>query len=461
MSEATRAAAGAANGAARRLGPRPLPLHLSAAALAWTTSLGALPLLRQGSPPWNMGNGEPAPESGPAALRRQLAASDPEAFAEALAAGARARALALLDGILAYRRHPYARRLATAPAIWSEGSTHLLDYGALASGHGAEGDGAGANGTGANGTGANGTGGEPAGSDPDDDAAEIPVLVVPSLINRAYILDLDQDTSLLRWLAARGVRPYLVDWDRPGPAERGFTLTDYIAGRLEGALDAVRARHGARPLVIGYCMGGLLALALALRRREDLSGLVLLATPWDFHAEPNQHAALAAAAATALSPALDSLGELPVDAIQALFASLDPLQVARKFIAFSRLDPASRRAALFVALEDWLNDGVPLVAPVARECLLGWYAENTPATGRWRVAGRPVEPEALDLPCLCLIPARDRIVPPASAAALGAAVPGARQLRPAIGHIGMIVSGGAKARVWAPLGEWLRTQGRS
>ena len=413
-------------GPAIRLGPRPLPLHLTAAALTWTSSLAALPILRQGSPPWKPEAPAEKPDEA-AALRRALAASDPEAFAEALGRRTQARALALLDGILAYRRHPYRRDLTPVPIIWSEGSTHLLDYGAVAN-----------------------PGGEAAG--------DVPVLVVPSLVNRAYILDLDAQTSLLRWLAGHGLRPYLVDWDGPGPAERGFTLTDYIAGRLESALDAVRARHQAPPLVIGYCMGGRLALALALRRPHDLAGLALMATPWDFHADADQSAALAQAAAAALSPALDTLGVLPVDAIQALFASLDPLMVARKFINFSRLDPDSRKAALFVALEDWLNDGVPLTAPVARECLIGWYGENTPGTGRWRVAGRPVDPGALRMPCLCLIPAHDRIVPPASAAALGAAIPGAEVLRPPIGHIGMVVSGGARERIWSPLADWLSAQ---
>jgi len=418
-----RAASGAAP-TAPRLGPRPLPLHLTAAALAWTSSLAALPLLRQGSPLWKAGSAQPSHAETAANLRQSLAASDPEAFAEALGREARTRALALLDGILAYRRHPYRRDLTPAPCVWAEGSTRLLDYGPA----GAGGDG-------------------------------IPVLVVPSLVNRAYILDLDSETSLLRWLAARGLRPYLVDWDRPGAAERGFTLTDYIAGRLEGALDAVRDRHQARPLVIGYCMGGNLALALALRRHDDIAGLALMATPWYFHAEADRSANLAVAAAAALSPSMDALGEMTVDAIQSLFAGLDPLMVARKFIAFSRLDPAGRKARLFVALEDWLNDGVPLTAPVARECLIGWYGENTPARGHWRIAGRPVDPGALKMPSLCLIPAQDRIVPPASAAALGAAIPGAEVLQPPIGHIGMVVSGGAKDRIWSPLAEWLLARG--
>lgn len=404
-----------------RLGPRPLPLHLWAAAMSWTSSPAALALLSSGSPLWS-----PAVSPAVNALQADLASADPAALKAALEAEVGRRWQAFLEGVLAYRAHPYRRRVAEPAEIWRDGTTRLLDYGRIAGGAAR------------------------------DDA--VPVLVVPSLINRAYILDLDEGTSLLRALADEGLRPFLVDWDAPGALERTFTLTDYIAGRLEAALDTVRAVTGRRPLVLGYCMGGNLALGLALRRTRDVSGLALLATPWDFHAESPAQGDLAGAAVPFLGPLMDTLQELPTDCIQALFASLDPNLVPRKFLAFAKLDPASTHAEAFVALEDWLNDGIGLAAPVARECLAGWYGQNTTARGRWRIAGRPVEPQRLDLPTLCIVPAQDRIVPPASALALGQAIPGAAIMRPSVGHIGMVVSRRARAAVWQPLADWLTAQ---
>jgi poly(3-hydroxyalkanoate) synthetase len=134
---------------------------------------------------------------------------------------------------------------------------------------------------------------------------------------------------------------------------------------------------------------------------------------------------------------------------------MQPLQVADKFRAFAALDATSEAALRFVQIEDWLNDGVPLAGPVARECLLGWYGENTPAQGKWRIDGAPVRPADLRLPCLALIPERDRIVPAASASALADAIPGAvRRLAPA-GHIGMVVGSRAEAECWRPLADWI------
>ena len=59
---------------------------------------------------------------------------------------------------------------------------------------------------------------------------------------------------------------------------------------------------------------------------------------------------------------------MPVSVIQGLFMALDPFLAERKFIRFAELDPAGAAAQSFVALEDWINDGVPLARRVALEC---------------------------------------------------------------------------------------------
>jgi len=394
-----------------RQGPRPLPMHLGLAAWTWMSSRAALPLWKNGSLAWKTSALREAAD----ALQKELASAPADGFDGALDEEIRRRLGLMLDGVAAYRDHPYRRDLPDPPVLWREGTTRLLDYG---------------------------------GSGPT-------VLVVPSLINRGYVLDLSDSCSLVRTMAGCGLRPLLIDWGAPGPAERGFDLTAYIAGRLGAALDVAAGTAGAPVAVMGYCMGGDLALALACLHPERVERLALLATPWDFHADdPRQGPALAAGVAP-FWPLIDALGAMPVDLLQVLFAALDPYLAVKKFTAFGALDPASARARLFVALEDWLNDGIPLAAPVARECVEGWYGGNGPARGLWRVDGMVVDPRALAMPVLGLVPANDRIVPPASASALLDAIPGADRLEPPLGHIGMVVSAGAPDKVWAPLIDWL------
>ncbi|MGH7122679.1 MAG: alpha/beta fold hydrolase [Acetobacteraceae bacterium] len=324
---------------------------------------------------------------------------------------------ALVAGIAAYRRHPYRRTLPEPPVLWAEGETRLLDYG----------------------------GGRQRGAPT--------VLFVPSLVNRAHVLDLAEGASMLRWLQAQGMRPLLLDWGWPGEAERNFTLTDYVAGRLERALEAVPRRL----TLAGYCMGGLLAVALALRRPERFQALALLATPWDFHAANPEMAGSLGRMLPVFEPALAFASALPVDLLQMLFAALDPFAISAKYRAFARLDPASDRARRFVALEDWLNDGVPLAAPVARECLGGWYGANSPGRLAWRIAGMPVDPGRLRLPAFVAVPERDRIVPPESAKPLAGLIAGATLHAPAAGHIGMVAGTTAETALWRPLRDWLRS----
>jgi polyhydroxyalkanoate synthase len=375
-----------------RRGPRPLLLHLS---LAWLRSSSLTAASLNWSSVW--------PNSLP-----ETVAEPPlhDALAQTLAADR-----ALIAGIAAYRAAPYTRQMVDPPCLWEEGETRLLDYG---------------------------------GEGPS-------VLFVPSLINRAYILDLMEDASMLRWMSAHGVHPYLLDWGWPGEAERTFSLTDYIAGRLERAIAALPGKI----VLAGYCMGGLLALAAALRLPEKIGALALLATPWDFHADDPAAAKRLSDMLPALEPMIGFSSSLPIDALNALFAMVDPYGVGDKYRDFAAQDKNSARARRFVAMEDWLADGVPLAAPVAREALAGWYGANSTARLQWRVAGLPVDPARLTVPAFCATPARDRLVPAASAQKLAASLPRVRVIEPKAGHIGMVAGTHAKSSLWEPFTDWL------
>lgn len=401
--------------------PNPLIYHLSAALLAYGQALLAAPRADSPSFPWIAGLG---------AETAELADLDQVEIAREIAA----RLSATLQGLQVWQAHPYRRSLTDPPAIWQQGCSRLLDYGAA-----------------------------PEASVPDG----LPVLVVPSLINRPYILDLMPGRSLLRWLADQGFRPLLVDWGVPGPAEAGFDLNAYGTERLLPAL-AIARRLAGRPVpVIGYCMGGTLTVGLAARAPEDVGALATIGAPWDFasaHGIAGGFRAMIRSGDTTRAEALlDGLGGVfgmvPVPLFQALFALVNPLSTALKFQKLARLDPDGPAARLFVALEDWLADGMPMPAAAARDLLIEWQIHNRPASGGWHFLGGPVDPRKVAAPALVFCGGSDTIAPPALSHPLGRALPHATIVRPRTGHVGMIIGSAARSGVWRPLADFLAVQG--
>ncbi|HBH26783.1 MAG TPA: poly-beta-hydroxybutyrate polymerase [Rhodospirillaceae bacterium] len=336
------------------------------------------------------------------------------AGAEAARAGDAALAAGMLAGIRAYQDAPRPPPLPEAPAIWGWGPARLLHY-----------------------------------------AARKPVAALfclPSLINRWTVLDLCEGRSLARWLAQRDVSTYILDWGdlTALPATRAMDLSALVERIVAPAIAAAASHARPRALIAtGHCMGGTMLMAAASRpaTARHLKGLAFISSPWDFHAGTESLRARAAHFAPPALAATARLGCVPALGLQAFFACVDPAMTARKFAKFSQMDPGSEAARIFVAVEDWLNDARALPGPVAREVMARWYGDNAPAgePARWRK------------PALIIASSADRLVTYDSAAALARALPRARVVDPACGHISMIAGGKAVDNVWAPLADWIKS----
>lgn len=270
-----------------------------------------------------------------------------------------------------------------------------------------------------------------------------PVVFVPSLINPPHILDLLPDVSLLRWLARNGHRPLLLDWGEQGPAARDMDVTAHVTRVLLPLI----AKLPEPPVLVGYCLGGTIALAAACA--APVAGLALIATPWRFDGFGADARAAIAQLWQAARPACEQLGLVPMEVLQSGFWRLDPARTIAKYEAFAGLDPASPQARTFVAMEDWANAGAPLPFATGRQLFEAFVGTDLTGTGGWHVGDVAIGPEALDCPTIEFVSRHDRIVPAASAAGL----PGRRDL--AAGHVGMIVGRGARAQLWEPLADWL------
>ncbi len=278
-----------------------------------------------------------------------------------------------------------------------------------------------------------------------DAAATRTVVVVPSLINAPDVLDLAAGNSLLAHLAGKGLRPLLVDW---GTAP-DLPLDRLVAEHLV-PLVATAAEPGPVAL-LGYCLGGTLALGVAAALPGRVDRVALLATPWHFTGYGEAARAELAQWWQRTAPLATGLGALPMDLLQPAFWQLDREALVAKYERYADL-PEGAAASAFVTLEDWANSGAPLGLATARDLAETLFAQDATGRSAWRVAGQTVDPARLGIPILDVIAARDRIVPAAtslSAAGVGTALP------LAAGHVGMIVGSAAPGSLWAPLAGWL------
>ena len=264
-------------------------------------------------------------------------------------------------------------------------------------------------------------------------------VLVPSLINPPYVLDLDEQVSLAQAVAQMGRRALLLDW---GPARERAGLD--VGGHVEKLLAPLVRELDEPPALVGYCLGGTMATAAA--NLAPVERVATLAAPWDFSAYPAQSRQSLQNLWDAARPAAQQLGALPMEVLQSAFWSLDPKRTVAKFARFASLAPDGADARRFVTIEDWANEGEPLPFPAARELIEDLFALDLPGRGEWRV-GPALVGDRLDCPLLNITARNDRITPAASA-------PSGEAVQVPAGHVGMVV-GSARSRLHATLAEFL------
>lgn len=280
----------------------------------------------------------------------------------------------------------------------------------------------------------------------------MPVVVVPSMVNRGYVLDLYPGQSLVGHLRENGFKVLLVDWGDPkdGPV---MTLEQVVADCLEPLVKVAVEKYG--PVrMFGYCMGGLLAVAASVRLGKDyVDRLAVAAMPWDF--SQTVSAGHMQAMRPILEPWIGAQQVLPAEAMAQYFWSLDPWGPVRRIMAYGR-EADAEKLRFLTALEDWLGDGIGLDGPIVREMLLGWYAEGQPMKGEWAVCGVPVVPGNLQMPLWVCVTQKDVLVPMASSLPFIGQAKGAQVVMADTGHVGLVCGRRAKAAFYEPLVAWMR-----
>lgn len=322
------------------------------------------------------------------------------------------------EGIKKYQAHPFHRAVPDLPVVWQDGEARLLHAKASGKAHG------------------------------------IPVVLIPSMVNKSDILDLLEDRSLLRWLAGQGFDTYLLDWGRAAQDAGQATMDAAIEQRLLPAIESL----GGPVLLLGYCMGGLFAAAAGALRPDLVRGIVMLAAPWNFHDEKAALKNRLTLMKPTAIPYMKQYNRLPESWMQAVFATLDPEGSIKKFSSFADMGEDDPRIPVFMAVEDWLNEGLDLPAGIAMMCMEEWYEQNLPHLDQWVVCGKTVRAGDLKAATLVIAARDDKIVPLDSALAFADKRVKGDRLIAATGHVGLLASGKAVSEIWKPMAQWFAAQ---
>lgn len=108
----------------------------------------------------------------------------------------------------------------------------------------------------------------------------LPLLMIPPWINKYYILDLQKENSLVKWLVDQGFMVFMISWVNPSTPQQNKSFDEYLFLGPLCALESIQKITKATQInMLGYCVGGtLLGCLLSYLAQKAKSHFVASAT---------------------------------------------------------------------------------------------------------------------------------------------------------------------------------------
>ncbi len=282
-----------------------------------------------------------------------------------------------------------------------------------------------------------------------DTVYERPFLFVPPCINKFYILDLQPENSVVRYLVSQGHRVFMISWVNPDESLAQANWDDYIEQGVFEALRVTRDISGADQVnALGFCVGGTMlgtALAtMAARGEHPAASLTLLTAFLDFSQTGIMDVFVDEATVRmremTMGPDSPKGGGLMRGGdLAATFSFLRPNDLVWNYVVGNYLkgEPPPAFDLLY-----WNSDSTNLPGPFYTWYLRNTYLENKLVQpGAVTVCGEPLNLGLLDLPTFIYGSREDHIVPWESAYASTQVVQGPRTfVLGASGHIAGVIN---------------------
>jgi polyhydroxyalkanoate synthase len=242
----------------------------------------------------------------------------------------------------------------------------------------------------------------------------VPLVMVPPCINKFYILDLQPENSLVRYLVEQGNTVFMVSWRNPDKSMGQLTWDDYVEQGAIKAIDVTREITAQDKLhVFGFCVGGTIAATalavLAARGQQPAASVNLLTTLLDFYDTGVLEVFVDEAQVALREQQLSQGGLMPGRDLATTFSSLRPNDLVWNYVQQNYLK--GKEPPAFDLLY-WNADSTNLPGPMFCWYLRNTYLENKlRQPGKLTVCGVPVDLGSIAAPVFIYGSKEDHIVP--------------------------------------------------
>ena len=286
----------------------------------------------------------------------------------------------------------------------------------------------------------------------------VPLLICYALVNRQYMMDIQDNLSLFRKLIAQGLDLYVIDWGYPSKIDRYQTMEDYIDGYLNNVVDFIRESTGNDKInLLGVCEGGAFSTIYTALYPEKIQNLVVMVAPIDLDTQDGLLQVWSKSFDVDLM--VDTIGNVPGEFLNLGFLWLKPFQlVIDKYVGLiDRLDNPET-VKYFLRMEKWIYDSPDQAGEAFRKFVKDLFQKNLLCKGEFTLGGRKVDLKNITMPVLNLFGEQDHLVPPYCSKPLAELV-GTKDVTTIeypVGHIGMYVSSKAQKEMPPTVANWLK-----
>ena len=283
-----------------------------------------------------------------------------------------------------------------------------------------------------------------------------PILIVGSLINRHYILDLLPETSIIRYFQQLGFDVYATDWRMPTIKDKDMQLASYARDYLENAVDKVEEVTGSRNVTLfGYCWGGILSLIYSATHPKNVKNLILHATPVDFGKTPTVLESWIKD--LDVKKFVNTFGNVPSSFLNIAFILRNPLEAALKYQFYFSQPRSIKEITQFFAVESWLYDSVPIIGKTFEKIIDDIYKKNLLIQNKMIVGENLVDLKNITVPVLNIVGTNDDLVSAESSRTIIDVVASTdkQTIEFPTGHVGLCISKTAHKKLWPDVGKWL------